>query len=278
MIGQALIEHLNQEPDPACSPHMAGSLFVGHLHREKVELVDVAVVTTREHRETGTPVVLPLPDEGFTRVWMKRSAYNPRAVGVRVTDEVFSAVVEWPRDYFDVALDEVARAAGKASVLESMGAVSRTIVTNQMIEGTPRVHRTFAVERGKWDEEFEVYEEFGSVKDALAKFEEIKPVLATPAPTGACASYLKVNGLSGLLDTPKGMRLWGAMQETIDRKLLVTPMKFEAYRGAVKEPLTAVEAGGLINLGVLCSKCPGMTWGEVGYEVMRGAGGEHERR
>lgn len=258
--------------------HSKKSLFVGHLHHEPVGLVDVAVVTTREHRETGTPIVLPLPEEGFARVWMKRSAYNPRAVEVRVMDDVFSAVVEWPRDYFDVGLDEVAQASGKASILESMGGVSRTIVSNQMIEGVPRVHRTFAVEKGKWGEEFEVYDEFGSVKEALAKFEGVRPEIKETTSQMPPPSYLKVNGLSGLLDTPKGMRLWGAMQEAIERKLLVTPMKFEAYKGAVKEPLTAVEAGGLINLGILCSKCPGMTWGEVGYEVMRGAGGEHERR
>jgi hypothetical protein len=272
MIGRTLIEHLNQEPKPGCCrASLPTHLFVGTVKRETVELSDIAAVTYREHVETGAPIRLPMPPEGTVRAWMKRSAYNPRSVDVRVTDEVFSAVVEWPRDYFDLTEDDVAKAAGKVEVLSSTVTISRAIVSNRMIEGAPKVHRTFAMEKGKWGEEFEVYQEFDSVKDALEKFGVVKPVVESEAKE--IPSCLRLNGLGGLLDTSKGTRLWGAIQEAIEKKLLIAPMKFEAYRGAVKEPLTAVEAGGLINLGVLCSKCPGMTWGEVGYEVMRGAGG-----
>jgi hypothetical protein len=283
-IGSHIIESLNLDPKPTagCRTCMSSPIPVGNLTRTEVEIANVAATTFREHQGTGAPTKLPDPDEGLVRIWLKNSEFNPRVLEVYVTDKSFTAVVEWPRDYHDVSEDEILRTGADPSVFEDRQAVIRTIVAQRLVREAPSVHRTFAVEHGAWGQEFEVYEEHDKPKTALERFhglrgcgdkcgdgnEWIQSLMREHK-----KALLRVNGVYGLTETYKGHRLLEAIVEAIRLDLFSKPIKYDDYKKAVDNPLDAAEANAFVNMGILCSKCPGMTWGDAGYEIMRGMRG-----
>jgi len=271
MIGSLIIESLNHRPVPTsgCRSCVSPPLPVSTVNREDAQLAALATATFRENQGTDAPVALPGPDQGSVRVWMKNSVHNNRVLDVRVTDDVFCAVVEWPRDFYDVMEDDILLASGNPALFEDRQAVMRTIVSYRMLRGAPRTHRTYAVEKGEWSKDFAVYEESADPASALARFEELRPD-SECEPSTDHEALLRVNGVLGLAETKKGQRLLGCIREAIGKGLLKVPIQYDDYTDQVEDPLSMVEAGALVNLGILCSKCPGMTWGDVGYELMRG--------
>lgn len=282
-VGGHIIESLNRDPKPTagCRTCLSSPIPVGNLTRTEVEIAHVAATTFREQQGTGAPTKLPEPDEGLVRVWLKNSEFNPRVLEVYVTDETFTAVVEWPRDYHDVTEDEILQTGADPSIFEDRQAVIRTIVSQRLVTDAPSVHRTFAVEHGEWGKEFEVYEEHGTPQTALERFsglrgceqcgdgsEWIQAVLKDER-----TALLRVNGVYGLTETYKGHKLLEAIVEAVRLGVFEKPIKYDDYKNAVEKPLDEIEANSFVNMGILCSQCPGMTWGDVGYEIMRGMRG-----
>jgi len=275
MVGREIIEHLRMQPDRgtvcrSCESHgipMASSLA------PDIEIGWVAATVLREHTETGVPVALPAPPDGHVRLWMKNSWFNPRALEVEVTDHL-TAVVEWPRDYVDVPEDDVLLAGGKPEALDDPAAVLRLVVAHRLARRPRMVHRSFAVERGPLGRKFEVYEEYGCPVEALQRFAEL---LEDRRREGIATMdelwLLRANGLLGLTCSKQGQRILEKMREAVSKDLLKAPIPYDEYTKKVDDPFTEEEASALVNLGVLCSRCPGMTWGETGYEYMRGMRG-----
>lgn len=238
-----------------------------------VEIGWVAATVLREHTGTEAPVQLPSPPPGVVRLWMKNSWFNPRVLDAELTDRL-TAVVEWPRDYVDVAEDDVLMAGGRPEVLDDPTAVLRLVVAHRLARRPRMVHRTFAVEQGVPGDDFELWEEFDGVEGALERFGELLEDAARETELTEDEHWLlKVNGLLGLAFTEQGRQILGKIREAVRLGLLSQPVQYGEYTKAVKDPLDEGEASALVSLGVLCSKCPGMTWGEVGYELARGIGG-----
>jgi hypothetical protein len=224
---------------------------------------------------------LPSPHDGYVRVWLKYSEFNPRVLDVFVTEEQFLAVVEWPRDYHDILEDEIL-SVSRPDIFEDSQAMIRVIVANRLAKGAPGVHRTFAVEQGPWGQPFKVYEEHVGAVKALNRFEELKGCGDKCGDGNEWIqgflseereSLLRVNGVYGLTETYKGHRLLESIIEAIRLELFEKPIRYDDYKEKVDDPLDEAEAAAFVNLGILCSKCPGMTWGDVGYEIMRGIKG-----
>jgi hypothetical protein len=246
----------------------------------------VAATVVREHQETDAPVSLPSPPKGHVRLWMKNSWFNPRVLEVNIQEE-FTAVVEWPRDYVDVAEDDVLLAGAKPEALDDPRAVLRLVVAHKLARRPRMVHRTFALEHGVLGKAFEVYEEYDRPKKALERFRALALPMWRYDPLKVDEdwwipirpsdpkerSLLMANGLLGLMRTEEGRAVYRKIKDAIGKGLLKAPIPYGEYTKEVDDPLTEGEAGALVNLGVLCSRCPGMTWGEVGYEVMRGMKG-----
>jgi hypothetical protein len=280
MYGRSIIESLGD-----IRPHIEGMMGVfpvDTLHRERLEIAHVAATASTERVESAESTILPAlsmpkPDPGYVRIWTKYSEFNPRVLDVFVTDKTFLAVVEWPRDYYDVAEDDVLLATGRENVLEDHQATVRAVVAYRLAQGAPGVHRTFAVEHGAWGDEFEVYEEYEEPLKALKRFEGLKgePEDGQWSQGGLRdekETLLRVNGVYGLTETRRGHRLLGAIVDAARAGRFKTPLKYAEYTEAVDDPLAEEEVGALVNLGILCSRCPGMTWGDTGYELMRGLG------
>lgn len=279
MIGTSIIESLNKDPTPTvgCRACMSATVPVAVVERGEVEVQHVAAVTFREMTETKAPIRLPAPPDGCVRVWLKCSEFSPRVLDVYVTEEEFLAVVEWPRDYHDILEDEIL-SVSRPDIFEDAQGLLRVIVANKLAKGAPGVHRTFAVEQGPWGKPFEVYEEHSRPVEALERFGALKGTPDTNQWLQGVLSdereaLLRVNGLYGLTETWKGHRFLERIVEAVRLRLFEKPIKYDDYKEKVQEPLDEVEAAAFVNLGILCSRCPGMTWGDVGYEIMRGMKG-----
>lgn len=281
MIGESIIQALSSgsRATGIGRSQLAGSVPIETLQRDEIEVGYVAEVTLREKLETAAPIELPGPDAGDVRLWMKKSDFNPRCLEVFLDDEKYLAVIEWPRDYYDVSEDAVLHATGREDIFEDKGALIRSIVSQKLVSGAPGVHRTFAVQQRGWDEdEFSVYEEFDCPREAIQRFEELKGEpddnsWVQVAMKDERKALLRVNGIYGLTETYKGHRLLEAIIDAVRLGRFEKPVKYDDYKESVEDPLTQSEAVAMVNLGVLCSRCPGMTWGDIGYEIMRGIRG-----
>lgn len=273
MYGRSIIESLADSP---IDEGLVGAYPVEVLRREKLEIAHVAATASGDRVESAESSIVPAlsmpkPETGYVRLWMKHSEFNPRVLDVYLTDETFLAVVEWPRDYYDVAEDDVLQATGRENILEDHRAILRAVVAHGLAQGAPGVHRTFAVEQGAWGGEFEVYEEYEEPRDALAHFRKLRGEDGEKeAISEEHETVLRVNGVNGLLVTSKGQRILNGIRRAINEGWFEKPMQYTEYRQVVDDPWTEVEVGALVNLGILCSRCPGMSWGDTGYELMRG--------
>lgn len=245
-----------------------------------VEIGWVAATVIREQKLSDLPVALPSPGDGQIRLWMKHSHFNPRVLEVRL-EERFTAVVEWPRDYVDVPEDDVLLAGARPEALDDRKSVLRLIVAHRLARRPRMVHRTWAVEHGLPGKPFEVYEEYDRSVQALERFRELAladhrydSVDETRGSSDPLErAMLEANGLLGLTRTKQGRQVLRKIREAVERSLLTAPLKYQEYQKRVEDPLNEGEASVLVCLGVLCSRCLGMTWGETGYELMRGIRG-----
>ncbi len=275
MVGREIIEHLRMQPDRgttcrSCASH--GVQMTSSLAPD-MEIGWVAATVLREHTDTGTPIELPAPPDGVVRFWMKNSWFNPRALDVELADR-FTAVVEWTRDYVDVPEDDVLLAGAKPEALDDPKGVLRLVVAHRLARRPRSVHKTFAVEQGPIGEDFKVYEEYNGPKEAIQRFSELLEDRERESHMTEDEMWLlRANGLLGLSCTVQGRLVLEKVREAVGNDLLQAPIPYDEYAGKVDDPLTEEEASVLVNLGVLCSRCPGMTWGETGYEVMRGMRG-----